>query len=153
MIDEKDLLVGLSSVIRGRIVLSGILNEPDKVEVLRRLTVDTRMTLFRESLLDESIRNLGDTMDSKSCRFLRPAFRRTKGRYVCFLRDGGRFDFLSSNGRTVAVGARGLKPSDAAQELNIRLINPEPMPENDNGSIQCKQRLGGLLDFYHRGAS
>ncbi len=39
------------------------------------------------------------------------------------------------------------------QGLRNRLIDPEPMPENDNGSIHCRQRLGGLLNFYHRGAA
>lgn len=39
------------------------------------------------------------------------------------------------------------------QGLNNRLIDPEPMPVNDNGSIQCRQRLGGLLNFYHRGVA
>lgn len=46
MTDEKELLDGLSSVIRGRIVLSGILNEPDKVEVLRTMTAESRMRVL-----------------------------------------------------------------------------------------------------------
>jgi len=38
------------------------------------------------------------------------------------------------------------------QGLGGRLIDP---PSNDNaaGSIECHERLGGLLRFYHRGAA
>jgi transposase InsO family protein len=39
------------------------------------------------------------------------------------------------------------------QGLGNRLIEHVLLPENDNGSIQCRQRLGGLLKFYHRGAA
>jgi hypothetical protein len=39
------------------------------------------------------------------------------------------------------------------QGLGNQLIDPELIPVNDNGSIQCRQRLGGLLNFYHRGAA
>jgi transposase InsO family protein len=39
------------------------------------------------------------------------------------------------------------------QGLGNALIDPALRPENDNRSIQCRQRLGGLLNFYHRGAA
>jgi transposase InsO family protein len=39
------------------------------------------------------------------------------------------------------------------QGLGNRLIDTSPTPENDNGAIQRKQRLGGLLNYYHRGAA
>lgn len=39
------------------------------------------------------------------------------------------------------------------QGLGNQLINPELLPENDNGSIHCRQRLGGLLNSSHRGAA
>ncbi len=39
------------------------------------------------------------------------------------------------------------------QGLNNKLIDPAPCPVNDNGSLQCRRRLGGLLNFYHRGAA
>ncbi len=39
------------------------------------------------------------------------------------------------------------------QGLSNTLIDPGSIPENDNGSIQCTQRLGGLLNSYRRGAA
>jgi len=38
------------------------------------------------------------------------------------------------------------------QRLGGRLIEP-PANENATGSIACRERLGGLLRFYHRGAA
>lgn len=39
------------------------------------------------------------------------------------------------------------------QGLGNRLIEPVPSPANHNGPIQCTERLGGLLNFYYRGAA
>lgn len=39
------------------------------------------------------------------------------------------------------------------QGLDNRLLESSPHPDNDNGSIQNRSRLGGLLNFYHRGAA
>jgi transposase InsO family protein len=39
------------------------------------------------------------------------------------------------------------------QGLGNRLIDPKPMATNDNGPIRNRQRLGGLLNFYYRGAA
>jgi hypothetical protein len=39
------------------------------------------------------------------------------------------------------------------QGLGGRLVTPRPRPGNDNakcGAIQCRSRLGGLLNYYHR---
>jgi len=39
------------------------------------------------------------------------------------------------------------------QGLDNALIDPRAGPVNDNGQVLRKQRLGGLLNFYHRGAA
>jgi putative transposase len=39
------------------------------------------------------------------------------------------------------------------QGLGNRLIEGSSPPENDNGKIQSRSRIGGLLNFYHRGAA
>jgi len=39
------------------------------------------------------------------------------------------------------------------QGLDNALIDPGAGPVNDNGPVLRKQRLGGLLSFYHRGAA
>jgi len=38
------------------------------------------------------------------------------------------------------------------QGLGNRLIPPEAIPANSNGAIQRRQRLGGMLNYYHRAA-
>jgi hypothetical protein len=42
------------------------------------------------------------------------------------------------------------------QGIGGRLIQPRPEPSNDNGqlgTISCRSRLGGVLNFYHREAA
>ncbi|MEO6601807.1 MAG: integrase core domain-containing protein [Polyangiaceae bacterium] len=42
------------------------------------------------------------------------------------------------------------------QGIDGRLIHGLPAPSNDNGqtdAVQCRSRLGGLLNFYHRAAA
>jgi len=42
------------------------------------------------------------------------------------------------------------------QALEGQLIKPPAAPNNDNGaggSVECRSRLGGLLNFYHREAA
>ncbi len=39
------------------------------------------------------------------------------------------------------------------QGIDNQLIESRLHPENDNSSIQNRSRLGGLLNFYHRGAA
>ncbi|MEO7033124.1 MAG: integrase core domain-containing protein [Gemmatimonadaceae bacterium] len=42
------------------------------------------------------------------------------------------------------------------QGIGGQLVSPRPWPSNDNGqreAIQCRSRLGGLLNFYHRVAA
>jgi putative transposase len=39
------------------------------------------------------------------------------------------------------------------QGLGNRLINPEPGHLENTGSLQCRQRLGGLLNYYYRAAA
>jgi hypothetical protein len=38
------------------------------------------------------------------------------------------------------------------QGLSNRLIIPEMIEVNKNGTIQCRQRLGGMLNYYYRAA-
>jgi transposase InsO family protein len=38
------------------------------------------------------------------------------------------------------------------QGLGNRLILPETSPPHDEGSIQCRDRLGGMLKYYYRAA-
>ena len=39
------------------------------------------------------------------------------------------------------------------QGLDNRLIEPDDPPGSTLGSIECAQRLGGMLRFYHRAAA
>jgi hypothetical protein len=39
------------------------------------------------------------------------------------------------------------------QGLDNQLLTPCSFPANTNGAIQRKQRLGGLLNYYYRGAA
>jgi putative transposase len=42
------------------------------------------------------------------------------------------------------------------QGLGGQLVTPRPTPSNDDttsGAIQCRSRLGGVLNFYHRVAA
>ena len=38
------------------------------------------------------------------------------------------------------------------QGLGNRLITPEAVPANSNGTIQRRRRLGGMLSYHHRAA-
>jgi putative transposase len=38
------------------------------------------------------------------------------------------------------------------QGLGNRLILPETSPPENKGSIQCRDRLGGMLRYHHRAA-
>ena len=38
------------------------------------------------------------------------------------------------------------------QGLGNRLITPEATPENSSGTIRRRQRLGGMLNYYHSAA-
>jgi len=38
------------------------------------------------------------------------------------------------------------------QGLGKRLITPQANPTDSNGTIQQRQRLGGMLNYYHRAA-
>jgi transposase InsO family protein len=38
------------------------------------------------------------------------------------------------------------------QGLGNQLISPEAIPADSNGTIQRRQRLGGMLNYYHRAA-
>ena len=38
------------------------------------------------------------------------------------------------------------------QGLGNRLLMPEICPSERRGRIQCRQRLGGMLNYYHRAA-
>ena len=39
------------------------------------------------------------------------------------------------------------------QGIDNRLIEPGDQAESASGGIQCAQRLGGMLRFYHRAAA
>jgi putative transposase len=39
------------------------------------------------------------------------------------------------------------------QGLDNDLLKPLPASSNADGSIQCQERLGGILDYYYRGAA
>ena len=44
-------------------------------------------------------------------------------------------------------------PGRPRVDEQIRLVEPSAGPANDNGQVQRKQRLGGLLSFYDRRAA
>jgi hypothetical protein len=37
--------------------------------------------------------------------------------------------------------------------MGNRLLEPGPEADRQSGPIECRQRLGGLLRYYHRGAA
>jgi hypothetical protein len=37
--------------------------------------------------------------------------------------------------------------------INNRLIEPDALPGSTINAIECAQRLGGMLRFYHRAAA
>ena len=39
------------------------------------------------------------------------------------------------------------------QGLGNRLIDGQPRVANSDGEVQCRERLGGLLKYYHRDAA
>jgi putative transposase len=39
------------------------------------------------------------------------------------------------------------------QGLDNQLITPAPSPANEDAAVQCRERLGGILKHYHRGAA
>jgi hypothetical protein len=39
------------------------------------------------------------------------------------------------------------------QGLDNKIIQPEPSVGNSEGEIACRERLGGLLKYYHRRAA
>jgi transposase InsO family protein len=39
------------------------------------------------------------------------------------------------------------------QGLNNRLIEPETAVSSDHGPVKCRERLGGMLRYYHRQAA
>jgi hypothetical protein len=39
------------------------------------------------------------------------------------------------------------------QALGNRLIDGRPVAGNENGKVSCRERLGGLLRYYHRDAA
>ena len=39
------------------------------------------------------------------------------------------------------------------QGLENRLIRGHPIIAHDNGVVRCRQRLGGMLNFYHLNAA
>ena len=64
--------------------------------------------------------------------------------------------FHSANA-TFGGSSRSSSPTITASEtikgLENRLIAGAPVPANTNGRVVRKERLGGLLSFYHRSAA
>jgi putative transposase len=55
--------------------------------------------------------------------------------------------------RSVTAFARHYHEERNHQGLGNRLINPRTTVANDDGDVRCRERLGGLLRYYHRDAA